>query len=300
MLKEIFICVNILIFSVQYSYTQGCSDAGFCSLKYHVASLKKNELTLGSSVGVTDGATFINNSYLNYTRLLNKNLFWDTKVTANYASGSLANHFNIGDVFTNLSYNFWKNKRNSASLSLLAGIKIPLSDANAKAGNNPLPMAYQASLGTVDLLTGVSYKVTKWQFSHALQIPLNKENKNSFLKEISGVNDFPSTNRFGRKADMLIRAAYIIKKPASKISIHPAILAIWHLGEDEYEKMNGKREVLQGSNGLTLNANIIGRYTFPKQKSIELSLATPFVVRDIRPDGLTRKFTATVEYKIPF
>lgn len=289
------------IMAAANSQAQGCSDGGFCSLKYHAdVAAAKNSVAVGNVSGVGDGSTFINNTYITYTRALSKNIFWDTKVTANYASGSLANNFNMGDVFTNVSLKAWQSPSKLNVLSFLGGVKIPLTQANDKAGNKALPMAYQASLGTFDLLLGGSYKLNKWEFTQAWQIPLTKENKNSFIKEYSVSNSFPSTNKFQRKADALLRIAYNIHKRESKFSFKPNLLAIYHLAEDSYQNIYAKRQTLDGSKGLTLNANIIGKYMFSKKQSIELSVAAPFVVRDIRPDGLTREFTAGIEYKISF
>jgi Putative MetA-pathway of phenol degradation len=298
--KQLFFLTPMLLMTA-FVQAQGCSDGGFCSLKYHAdGSAAKNSIVIGNVIGAGDGSTFINNTYITYTRALHKNIFWDTKLTANYASGSLASNFNVGDVFTNLSFKAWQSPSQLQALSFLGGLKIPLTKANDKAANKPLPMAYQASLGTFDLLLGGSYKLNKWEFTQAWQIPLTKENKNTFLKEYSVSNSFPSSNKFQRKADALLRVAYNIHKKESKFSFKPNLLAIYHLAEDSYENIYAKRQMLAGSKGLTLNGNIIGRYQFSKNKSIELSVAAPFVVRDIRPDGLTREFTAGIEYKISF
>jgi len=72
------------------------------------------------------------------------------------------------------------------------------------------------------------------------------------------------------------------------------------LGEDSFENIFGKRENIKGSDGLTINGNLISAYQLNKNNSIELSVATPFVVRETRPDGLTRSFTAGVIYKVSF
>ena len=78
------------------------------------------------------------------------------------------------------------------------------------------------------------------------------------------------------------------------------MLFIYHLGEDSFENIFGQRENIKGSDGLTINGNLIASYTFTKQSSIELSVATPFVVRDIRPDGLTRSFVLGIHYQYTF
>ncbi len=280
------------------AYAQGCSDAGFCSLKYGGSS--KSSISVGNVSGVADGQTFVNGSYISYARQLSKRFVWDTKLTANYASGELANNFNAGDVFTDIAINAWQNKAKQNSFTALVGVKIPLTSANDKAGGKPLPMAYQTSLGTYDLLLGGSFMLNKWEFTNAWQIPLTTQNKNTFIEQYSVSNDFPSTNKFKRKADVLVRAAFNIKKPGSKFSFKPNLLALYHLGKDSYEDIYAKRQVLEGSDGLTLNANVIAKYAINKANSIELSVAAPFVVREVRPDGLTRAFTAGVEYKISF
>lgn len=298
-MKQFFL-LSVTMCFVYTVTAQGCSDAGFCSLKYAAHSNTKNNIAIGNVSGVADGQTFVNGTYINYGRQLGKKVLWDTKLTANYASGKLANNFNAGDVFTNISVNVWQNKKKQNSFTALAGVKIPLTAANDKAGNKPLPMAYQASLGTYDLLMGGSLQINKWEFTNAWQIPLSGENKNTFIEEYSVSNDFPTTNKFKRRADVLLRTAYNIKKPGSKFSFKPNLLAIYHLGNDSYEDIYAKRQQLQGSDGLTLNANVIAKYIINKANSIELSLAAPFVVREVRPDGLTREFTAGIEYKISF
>jgi hypothetical protein len=294
-----FILTAVAALFVMHTQAQGCSDAGFCSLKY-AGSGAKNTITLGNVSGVADGQAFVNGTYVSYARQLAKHVLWDTKLTANYASGKLANNFNVGDVFTNVAVTVWQNKTKQNIFTGLAGVKIPLTAANDKAGGKPLPMAYQASLGTVDLLVGGSFNVNKWEFTNAWQVPLTQQNKNTFIKEYSVSNDFPSTNKFMRKPDVLLRGAYTIKKPGSKFSFKPNLLAIYHLGEDSYENVYGERQMLAGSKGLTLNANVIAKYAVNKSNIIELSLAAPFVVREVRPDGLTREFTAGIEYKISF
>jgi hypothetical protein len=144
----------------------------------------------------------------------------------------------------------------------------------------------------------LNYK--RWDFNAALQIPVVNLNKNSYFSEYSGTDDFPSTNLFERKPDALVRATYSIKTPNKKFAFKPNILFIYHLGEDSFENILGKREAIVGSDGLTVNGNLITNYTINSQNSIELSLASPFVVREIRPDGLTRSFVLGLQYKLTF
>ncbi len=57
---------------------------------------------------------------------------------------------------------------------------------------------------------------------------------------------------------------------------------------------------LEGSEGLTLNGNLMINYALATNQLFQLSLATPFVTRDLRPDGLTRSFVLGLEYIVKF
>ncbi|MGF2413571.1 MAG: hypothetical protein ACQUYJ_14665, partial [Ferruginibacter sp.] len=57
---------------------------------------------------------------------------------------------------------------------------------------------------------------------------------------------------------------------------------------------------LNGSEGLTLNGTTALHYTINHKFSIGLLAGVPFVVRDIRPDGLTRKFVVSPEFILKF
>lgn len=78
------------------------------------------------------------------------------------------------------------------------------------------------------------------------------------------------------------------------------MLPIYHLTNDKFtDELNIKREI-EGSQGLTLNGNVYFDYEFNAKSSLQLNVGMPFVVRDARPDGLTRSFIANLEYRIKF
>lgn len=136
----------------------------------------------------------------------------------------------------------------------------------------------------------------------AIQQPLT-QNDNQFLATDypagTQLNSFQSTRKFQRSADMLLRVSYPIKIN-SKLKLTPSILPIYHLSNDKYtDQLNVKKEI-KGSQGLTLNGNAYIDYEFNNQNTIQLNIGMPFVVRDSRPDGLTRSFIATLEYNIKF
>lgn len=163
-------------------------------------------------------------------------------------------------------------------------------------------MDYQSSLGTFDLLFGIGYEVKKIQVVAAIQQPLT-QNGNQFLASnypiTSHLRTFQSTNKFQRSGDVLLRVSYPIYLN-SKLKLTPSILPIYHLTNDKYtDDLNMKREI-NGSKGLTLNGNAYLDYEISNKSIIQFNIGLPFVVRDTRPDGLTRSFIANIEYKVKF
>ena len=163
-------------------------------------------------------------------------------------------------------------------------------------------MDYQSSLGTFDLIVGAGYTINKWQFVWAYQQPLT-QNENKFLAEQypsdSPLRDFQSTNKFERKGDMLLRISYPMSVGKS-FTFTPSLLPIYHLGNDKYTDAVGNLNEIVNSEGLTLNANVYFDLAISKASSLQLNVGTPLVVREARPDGLTRSFIINLEYVVKF
>lgn len=298
-MKKLLLIIAIGICS--NSFAQGCSDAGICSIGNGFQTTDKelkNGIEVGSIFGAGEADVTYFSPYITYTRTINERLALSSKITYSVASGSFGQRGAFGDAYLIGNYN-WKPKTNT-QWSSLVGFKIPFTSSNLKINEFSLPLDYQSSLGTFDLIAGLNLNSKKWDFNTAVQIPVFNNNKNSYFKEFSDTDDFPSTNLFERKSDALFRTTYTFQTANKKFTFKPNVLFIYHLGEDSFENAFGNRETIQNSDGLTINGNIIGTYAINTKNSIELSLATPFVVREVRPDGLTREFTAGIIYKVSF
>lgn len=299
-MKKIFLVILILFFGSKIN-AQGCSDAGICSINHGFQSDEKQfkntiELAAIYSLGEADVVYYA--PYTAYTKKFNDRFSFTSKVTYATAHGSFGTRSQFGDAFLIGNYSF--KEKNKKQWSALLGFKFPFTASNLKINGYSIPLDYQSSLGTIDLFLGTNWKYRKWDFNGALQIPVVNLNKNSFFKEYSRTDDFPSTNLFQRKPDALVKATYSIKTTNQKLTFKPNVLFIYHLGKDSFENIFGQRENISGSEGLTINGNLIASYKISKQSSIETSLATPFVVRTIRPDGLTRSFVLGVQYQYSF
>lgn len=299
-MKKIFLII-VFIIGTTVSSGQGCSDAGICSIGHGFQSSEtnlKNNIEVSAIFGAGDFDVQYFSPFISYTRQINEKIQLSTKVTYSTASGSFGKRGAFGDAFISGNYSF--KEQNNKQWSALVGWKIPFTSSNLKINGYSLPLDYQSSLGTFDLFLGTNFKYKRWDFTATVQIPVFNNNKNSYFAEYSGTDEFPTTNLFQRKSDALFRTTYTLNTKNQKFSFKPNVLFIYHLGEDSFENIFGKRESYVGSEGLTINGNLISTYNYSKQNSVELSLAAPFLVRDIRPDGLTRSFVLAIQYKYSF
>lgn len=299
MKKIVFICAAFLI--TFFTFGQGCSDAGICSIGNGFKSTEKelkNTIEIATIFGAGESDVKYFSPFVSYTRQFNEKFALSTKVTFSSARGSFGTRAAFGDAFLIGKYTF--AEKSKKQWSTLLGWKFPFTASNLKINGYSLPLDYQSSLGTFDLFLGTNFKYNRWDFNAAFQIPVFNNNKNSYFKEYSGTDDFPTTNLFKRKSDALLRATYTLNTKNQKFTFQPNVLFIYHLGQDSFENIFGEREKYAGSEGLTINGNLISAYNINEQKKIELSIATPFVVRDIRPDGLTRSFVLAIQYKYSF
>jgi hypothetical protein len=301
-MKSIFLVAACLLISAG-GYAQGCSDAGFCSLgilKNNVESLSGHTLTFGGNYGLGEEQTNTFNPYLEYSARFNDQFSFSGKLTATYASGFLGSAFDIGDLYGSITYTPKINPDNA--LRFIGGVKVPLTNSDEKnSDGKPLPLDYQSSIGTYDVIAGVNYIIhKKWEFDAGVQIPVYQVDKNTFFPDDytdPRAEKFPPTNDFRRESDVLGRVGYYINLPDSWV-LKPNLLLLYHLGEDSYEDNFGSRQAIDGSRGFTLNAALTAVKTFKNKNSLEVILASPIFSRKVRPDGLTRDLVINLQYSI--
>ena len=298
MIKKII--TACFIFSSGYSIAQGCSDAGFCTLgnlnPLHQKT-GKQKLTIGITNGIGDEGVYVLTPSLKYDYKINSAWEIQAKLTSNYSSGNLGSAFGLGDLFINAQHTF--NAASKWKTSLLIGTKLPLNNANLMVNGKSLPMQYQSSLGTVDAIAGLSITNNKWLFAAALQQPLTGYNNNNFLPIYFGstqASKYPPSNNLNRKADVLLRANYeIVARKSSKVNV--GVLSIYHVANDTYVNGNFSNNpiAINGSEGLTLNLTASATFAISKKINLGFLAGSPLVVREVRPDGLTRSFSITTD-----
>jgi hypothetical protein len=271
-MKKIFL--TFAIFAGFLNYAQGCSDAGFCTIG-DMEHTSKNKFIVATTFAKGENNVSIFAPYLEYQRKLSVKFGLQSKITAQNASSNGISHFGIGDLFLATNYQL-SNKVNG-----FIGTKIPLSNPDIKHNSIILPMEYQASLGTFDLLLGFNYEIEKFSLGFSYQQPLTQNNKGFW-------------GDYKRSADILTKVNYNWKVN-EKFTIDPSAQFIYHLQNDKSNNI----EIID-SKGLTVNAVLNFSYKISSKNSINLIAASPLTVRKARPDGLTRKFVATLQYQFDF
>jgi hypothetical protein len=292
-MKSIFSGFVFFISSLLFS--QGCSDAGFCTsenMKYGIAkdSLKHN-LKFGLNQGSADFDIAVFGMYLEYKYQISKKINLGARINYTNQSNDAISSSTISDGYIIADYLI------NPTISASVGLKIPFTDGNVKENGFALPMDLQPSLGTYDLVLGLSKKYNNLFFALGYQQPLNK-NKNTFFKPLNS-NEFFTTNQFKRAPDLLMRVGYNYEIN-NKWKLSPSLLPIYHLANDTFEDVTNQEVQIKGSEGLTLNASLLVLYSINNKNALELNFASPLIVREARPDGLTRSFVLNLEYKISF
>ena len=308
-MRTIFSIALIVLIVADRSNAQGCSDAGVCTLHsiknnaegHESKDGKKNDISVGFAYGKGERSTNNYTGYLEYTRAITQRTSLTGKLGYSFISGELANTNGLTDLFLSVNHAFDANKK--WQKSFVVGVKLPFDGADIVENGIHLPMPYQTSLGITDLVLAINYNRKSFGATLALQQPLKAQNENNFLP-----GDYPAqplalkywpSNEFERKGDLVGRVSYKFKT-GERFSIRPSLLGIYHLANDTYADDNKMRRPIYNSTGLTLNGNVFFDYRLKNGNGFELSLGTPFIVRDQRPDGLTRKIVASLEYQFSF
>ncbi len=287
-----FLVFLILVINSMALHSQGCSDAGFCSINgmnpaSHIDSTdeKYQSLELGITNGIAQFGVYIANPYLQYSFDFTEKITVSTKVNYAIISGSLTSNNGLSDLFTSVNYKFNK------SFSMINGVKTPFNNANNKYQDYSMPMSYQTTLGTVDYLFGLTYKKEKYLISVGLQQPIIQNNNAFFTSNLTPFgldSNYISTNRYIRKSDVLIRFNYMPSLSSEKVKLTVGLLAIQHIANDEFTDIDGIQKEIVGSKGLTLNVNAITRIALNQKSYLDFTLGVPVMSRDKRPDGLSQ------------
>lgn len=274
------------------SYGQGCSDAGICTLpsfrpqKESVLDENIHELKAGIAYGNGEYTVAAIDPFIGYNLTI-KRYRLETRLTYGIRTGNNMSINDFGDAFIINSFQF------TDKFSFAAGVKFPI-EFNKKINEHAhLPMAYQPSLGTIDVIAGMTFRISKMQIAFGIQQPVKTLHENFFI-----LNTFQNESHFDRKADILLRLSQPIIL-SDRFTLLPGLLGIYHVAEDEYLPSRN-RETIEGSAGLTINGSFFLDWRVKENGILSANLGFPLLVRNSRPDGLTRSFVIGVDYTFSF
>lgn len=300
MKKSLSFIFLLLIISILKVKSQGCSDAGFCtmgSLKHSEEndSLKLNTAKVILSYGIGEQGTTIIQTIPEVNFSLVKNNTIQLRLPYMFINGNLGSNEGIGDWALSITQSFVKKKK--IKLNLTIGIKIANNHSDDLIGRVvtnellPLPMPYQTSLGTNDLVLGTSLEYKRWYFGIGYQHVLVNKNKNGFLRikwsDYADAQKYFESNLLDRGDDALLRIERIFN--IKKFSCTAGLIGIYRMQKDKISNFQNEEIDVNGSDGLTLNLTGSTQYNFSQKFSLNISFGMPLIVREVRPDGLTRK-----------
>ncbi len=123
--------VILCFFLWSYTWAQGCSDAGICSIGNGFQQQEKkfkNQIELAPIFAIGEANTSYFSPYIAYTRTLNDKFAVSTKVTFSSASGDFGTRATFGDAYLIGNYAF--KEKNNKQWSALMGWKFPFTRSN--------------------------------------------------------------------------------------------------------------------------------------------------------------------------
>src|SRR5258708_30075828 len=160
---RIFLFLFILA-SVHFdTFSQGCSDAGFCTMgamkpdqpfnKKIKVKLRSMELSFYRGTTTLTPIVYVATADLNFS--LNSKTTFQLKVPFQHVEGTLAKTSSLSDLSLCFTRNIYSSDQFDLNLSIRGKIPTNNSDFTASHGK-AFPMYYQTSLATWGLISGIS------------------------------------------------------------------------------------------------------------------------------------------------
>ena len=257
-------------------------------------NFKLREIEVGYYKGETHVTATINAATLDFTFGINDNMSMHVKLPYMWVNGSLGETSDLGDISLSLTRNL-KTEENYHINGTL-GVKIPTNNSDLDGANRDfttgniradLPMYYQTSLGSFDLIGGAAYISKDWMFSTGIQVALT-ENENDFRwgqwenypdlnrnpereDAPNYVTDYDLANDLKRGTDIMLRVERAFH--FSKWDFRVGLLPIFRITKDEVLDVRpssdtfGERIKVDNTTGLALTAIGNVAYHFSTRQS---------------------------------
>lgn len=308
------IFIAIIIFSaltIRIGLSQGCSDAGFCTMgamKPDQNFSRKIDFKLRSAEivyyrGKSTLTPVIESVSADLNFGFNAKTSFQVKIPYQRVTGRLGDTQGLSDISISMTRNIFHSSKFDINLTI--GTKIPTNNSDIKAKNNlTLPMYYQTSLGSYDIIGGLSLISKEWLFAVGYQQALTS-NQNDFtwgewvrFGDREYLSEYDVGIGLRRGIDVMFRAERNFRY--SNFSFNIGILPIYRITSDQGIIRTRKNGSNINVTGLALSALAGFTYHFNVSNSVKLIYGYKFIDRDTNPDGLTRDNVLTVAYQVRF
>lgn len=286
------------------AWGQGCSDAGVCSMGAAQpgdgVAPPGSSVRASYSVGLGDHITLQQQAGVGARIHLVGQTWVSGDLPVRSVSGNLGTTLGSGDTTLSLTQGFAVTETRFA-LSVGARLHGNLADKTDETGRS-LPMAYQTSLGSDDLLVGASVYRGRWHGAVGVQRVLGRNQNGFLLNRWDGpenLHEYFDSRRLDRGDDLMIRADRAFESGSWELFAGP--LFLMRMQRDEITDADGTQTSLARSARPTVNLTGRARYYTPWEGTSVLSeLGFPVVWRKVRADGLARivVFTFSVEKRL--
>lgn len=315
---RIFLLVGVVLFAYD-GFAQGCSDAGFCTMgamKPDQPYNKRLKIKLRSiEFSQYFGHTHFNNkiwvSTIEANIGLGNKYIVQAKVPYQIAHGKLGTYQSLSDLSFSLTRNVIS--KDAFDVNVTVGTKIPTNNSDlAHYHDKSLPMYYQTSLGSYDVIVGASIISRKWLFAAGYQQAITA-NKNGFWwgewsDEPADIQkyilQYAQSNLLLRGKDIMLRVERNFRFSRFNASI--GLLPIWRVTKDYIQvPVTADPSILtptyvKGSTGLALSGIYTVGYNFNVRSGVKLLIGTRLIQREKNPDGLSREEVVSATYSYHF
>ncbi len=295
---------------------QGCSDAGFCTMgamkpdqpfnKKIAVKLRSMEVSFYRGSTTLTPIIYVATLDMNFS--LNRKTTFQVKIPFQHVEGRLAKTSSLSDLSICFTRNIYSSDKFDLNWSVGGKIPSNRSDFSTSDGN-ALPMYYQTSLGTWDIISGISLINRHWLIATGIQIPLN-QNNNQFdwhrwdnghpndPDEFAYVQKYPNSTYLKRGTDVMLRVERNFR--LSRFNFSVGLLPIYRITADKVTNFKGERTSfdLKGNEaiGLAMSWITTAGYSFNVRSGIKLLVGHKIMQREYSPDGLTRELVTSFTY----
>lgn len=313
MTKSISIITLLLLIS-HFGYGQGCSDAGFCTMgamkpdqSYNKkAKIQLRAIEISQYRGKTTLSPVIYVTNIDFAFSIKKTSF-QVKLPYQAISGDLGETSGIGDISLSATRSIYSSDKYDINATL--GAKIPSNDSDLEKKDNEFsnagsdyPMYYQTSLGSYDVIAGISLISKKWLFAAGYQNALSANNNNfrwDEWDEYPGGREYIESHdmavKLKRGSDIMLRIERNWRFANYNFSL--GALPIYRITKDERINWDeGQYVKVDKTTGLALTALASFGYHFNVKSSFKFIYGLKLTDREVNPDQLTRNSVQTIAY----